>query len=174
MEKTSLTYNSDMEYLLNPLINCKMPEQNISKKDIKFYRKRIINLVKNLLYKKENNDEILDNVLLNSFKDFTQLSIQYFKSVDANDLIQKDYEKINFKIDEEHLSDGEDYNETITKKHVKQVTMDNFVKKINKKNATPIIPFQKKVDIENPELKYKDCKKKDHSREKKEKSMNII
>lgn len=160
MPNHSLTYNSDMEYLLNPLINYKIPEQKISKKDIKFYRKRILNLTKDLLYNK--GSDVTENILLKTYNDYISLSIQHFKSIDAHDILQKEFADISLNLNvESDDSENENYDELIQKKIIKKVTMDKFVKKINKKQDNQIIPFQKKVDIDNPELKYKNCKRKE-------------
>lgn len=160
MEKPNFTYNSDMEYLLNPLIKHTQTNKELSKKDIKFYRKRIIQLTRNLLYKKDS--DILDNILLKHFNDFTFLCIEYFKNMDANDLLQKEFADINLNLEEEFSDTSQDdinYDNQIIKKNTKKITMDQFINKTPKSKPI-ILPIKKTINLDDPKLKMKDCKEK--------------
>lgn len=161
MEKPSLTYNSDIEYLLNPLISYKNNNhKKILKSDIKFYRKRILGLTKDILYNKETICG--DTLIHSSFNDYLFICIQYFKSLDTNDIIQNDMSFNVIKDDDVNVD--EDFDDLIKKKSFKKITMDNFINK-KKPQEIKVLPMKKKVDITDPELKKKGVKIKNTNQE---------
>lgn len=123
----------------------------INKKDKKFYRKRILNLTRELLLTKkdkdigqsnetnetkETNETIDDNKindfidftinpdLLNAFNNYVKACIQNFKTIDKNDIIQEDYKDINI-----NLLNDLDISETLQHDHNIQ---DHYIIENNK------------------------------------------
>jgi hypothetical protein len=154
-------------------LNCmirKKPVKNTvlkaSSKDIKFYRKRIMNLLKQYLNNELPTDLFMDTE--KSIHSFVLNSIHYFQMIDKSELYQKDYLDLEEEY-EEKIEDIKTYipfqEEEIVvpyieKKEVK--TMDFYVKRNKIKEEEPFfIPIQKKVNIKSKELKKKGiCKKK--------------
>ena len=86
------------EITLDCLMNKEQYNKYISKKnlkretikDIKFYRKRIYYLTKEMLLSKEQTMPVLPEVK-NAFDNYVKTCINYFKVIDRNDIIQEDY-----------------------------------------------------------------------------------
>ena len=68
-------------------------DRTVKRSDKKFYRKRIYNLTKELLLSKEEPPNLFPDVK-RAFDHFVNTCVQYFKSIDNNDIIQADYESI--------------------------------------------------------------------------------
>ena len=139
-----------------------------SKKDKKFYKKRIYDLTKSLL----NNElpPVIFPEVLCAFDNYVKTCIKYFKVLDTTDIIQEDY----IGMDEEHELD-DDENEIIENvqdnSHDKlmmrsiKITEPNALEKlvkrtITKKEVEPIIPQQKDINLKDPILKNKGIRKK--------------
>ena len=79
-----------LEYLMNPIYNIELKKSNsINKnysKEIKFYKKRILRMFKNML-KGESTDENIKH----AYDNYIKLLIEHFKMIDTNDIIQKEY-----------------------------------------------------------------------------------
>lgn len=169
-----------IEYLLNGSLN-KM-NQSVSKatslKNKKFYRKRLIQLTKDLLTENENENEKADyhQDIYRSFYQYINTSIDYFQTIDRNDIIQEDYKDLEkeFSVEGEVEDDlfpefnDLEYNETLEQanKHMmrqinmKNYTLDGLVKRTVIKKEEPILPKKKKINLKDPELKNKGvCKK---------------
>ena len=155
----------DIEYLINPIMLDKLNKikKNNNNKDVRFYKKRILHLIKNLLNDKEEN---INNMLLESYENFINNAIYHFKMVDTKDILQKEYEAIN-KINKtktnnrnntilnqqkvldnanELVINGNQYNKAITIPQCFPI----------KQNKTAVItPYKKKVNLKDPELKTK-------------------
>lgn len=162
----------------------KIKNLTISKKDKKFYKKRILNISTKIL---ENDEpENINNDIIFAFNSFIKLLIQDFKMIDKNDIYQDDYKDFNFDFDNyKNDNDIIDINETdnineiqnnknneiknlnYTKyKNNKNFNLDNFVLIINKeknKNNEEInsivIPKKRIANIKNPLLKNKGLSK---------------
>ena len=146
----------------------KQREKQINKEDLKFYRKRILNLFKDIISNNFSGD--LSPDVKYAYDSFIKTSIDYFKVVDNNDLLQEEYKNIKF--DEEQLNNLTEEN-TINSKSCSEAdnlmmrlvkmdlpTLDKYVKKTNnKKNEEIFLPKSREVDITNPELKNKGIKK---------------
>jgi hypothetical protein len=164
------------EVTIDCLVNKELFHKNIvnkkkivNKKDKKFYRKRIFNLVKELLTKKEDDTDI--NYLLPdvkyAFDNFMNSCIHYFKSLDNNDLIQESYKDMNninnmnnineFENDiQEEIMNQEEANNLLMKKIiVKKPTLDKFIKKNQKPIPSIEIPKQKEINLKDPQLRIK-------------------
>ena len=93
------------EYLTNNMDNVIRNKCVIvKKKDKKFYRKRILALTKNLL---SNDETDVPSEIERYFKEYIGSCIDYFKTVDNNDLRQDEYRYMDEDKDEDKLTNGE-------------------------------------------------------------------
>jgi hypothetical protein len=185
------TKHATLEYLTNPLyytILAKQKNENMEMKknfkiETKFYRKRIIALVKDML---KDSTIKPTNSIRKIHDEYIYCLINYFKTQDRTDILQTQY--LNEpNIDDDVLDDtlddtlddalGENLgseknelnelninnaNQGMMRKIVTMTTLDNFV--INNseqnKNDKKIIPIQKEVNLKCPTLKTKGIKNK--------------
>jgi hypothetical protein len=170
---------ASLTYLTNPLYQQIIKQQKeiksaSNKSDIKFYRKRIASLTKEML-----KGEIPDNEYIKSiYETYVNGLIKYFKMVDTSDIIQKQYGDDD---DDEIIQKTEDnihddlINVCVKEVSVKEVsvndilmrkisgpsTLDNFV--IKTQHSTPdtrIIPIMLDIDLKEPSLRKKGVKDK--------------
>ena len=148
-------------------------------KEMKFYRKRIYDLVKRLLISKEDRESVTPDVNY-AFSNFVKTSINYFKIIDKQDILQKDYEELEaaannnktfIEDDEEELNNYDTYimkKITIPHDKLKMTSMDNFVirKQAEEIEETIIYPQKREFNLKDESLKNKGIKKKD-TKEKK-------
>jgi len=135
------------------------------KKDKKFYKKRIVEIVRDLCKVEETQTQPqYNNDILFAFEHFSKTCIQYFKQIDKRDILQEEYDNIaldialdNCPIDPyDHLK-----TDTIMMQPMKRVTLlDTFVKRIVKKKPTFVVPQQRHVHLTDPLLKNKGIGKK--------------
>jgi hypothetical protein len=141
--------------------------KKINKKDKKFYRRRILNLTKELLSKDESEIVVSPDIKY-AFDNLVKTCVHYFKILDRNDIIQKDYNETYDEIKEEkEISESEQFlkeeNEKLLMRSVKMSnhSLDNFIKiKMTKKVEELIIPQQKEINLKDPILKIKGITKK--------------
>ena len=143
----------------------------INRNDKKFYRRRILNLTKDLL-SKEESEIIVSPDIKYAFDNLVKTCIHYFKILDRNDIIQEDYNNFNKGIDDEIKEEKEisetdkflkEENEKLLMRSVKlsNHSLDNFIKiKMTKKVEELIIPQQKEINLKDPILKNKGITKK--------------
>jgi len=181
---------ASLTYLTNPLYQKILKkksqkntdkESDTSKSDIKFYRKRISSLTKEML-----KGDIPDNTLIKSiYETYVNGLIKYFKIMDTTDIIQKQYDNDNIDDNIDNNNDNNDNNDNDnveSELNLKEInmssllkpynvnTLDNFVvKQQNETNDTKVIPIILEVDLKEPSLKRKGIKDKD----KKEKVKNV-
>ena len=152
------------------------------KRDLKFYRKRIILITKDL-FKNELKD---DDVALNgAFKMYMKACISYLKFEDQSETIQKCYVCMGIvageptaqqcicknKLDALNAFELNKANELCFKpKEVKKLTLDTYViKKSSSQKKEPVVfPQQFKFNPKDPSFKHKGLKKQN----KKEKPSN--
>jgi len=169
---------ASLTYLTNPLYQQVLKQQtqhtvHNSKSDIKFYRKRITALTKDML-----KGEIPDNSYIKTiYETYVNGLIKYFKMVDTSDIIQQQYVNADDTTDEltheerkktEDTTDGITHNHneipidnTLMRKYAGVSTLDNFViKQPNETKETRIIPLIIDVDLKEPSLKKKGVKEK--------------
>lgn len=164
----------NLEYLINKQYNTKIDktEPQINRSDKRFYRKRIINMVRNLLMN-ETNDIPQD--IQRSFNYYIKQSIEYFKLIDLTDTIQETHTIYDtttngddnsletlFSIIEPESIPETDINHIIMKSpKIKENTLDTFIKRNKCVENTNVFPSQKIINLKNPAFKNKGiCKKK--------------
>jgi len=139
----------------------KQREKQINKQDLQFYRKRIFNLFKEII--SNNSPEDLSPDVKYAYDTFIKSSIDYFKVIDNNDLLQEEYKDMKFPpdISSEPISDSKEADKLLMRSVKMDVpTLDKYVKRTSHKKETNIVlPRQREVDIMNPELKDKGLKK---------------
>jgi len=146
--------------------------KSLNNHDIRFYRKRIYNLFKELLVSKEEPPDLLPDVKLN-YDNFLYSCINYFRTIDNNDLIQSEYKDINNSYDildniphdnTNFIRENSDDADKLLMRSIKiqgESTLDKYVKKTSTaKKEEIIMPIQKVINLEDPELKNKGIKKK--------------
>lgn len=165
-----------LDCLINKDIYIKMQKQNTinktNKKDKKFYRKRILNLSKDLLLKKDNDYDEINPDIKSSFDNFIKTCIHYFKIIDRNDILQEDFKNFDDIIEtNDFITNGvskNDYNsENDNKLFMRSVKMktglENFVTiKSTKKEDEMILPKIKDINLEEPTLRNKGIIKKEN------------
>ena len=147
--------------------------KKINKKDKKFYRRRILNLTKELLSKDESEIVVSPDIKY-AFDNLVKTCVHYFKILDRNDIIQKDYNIFDEEIKEKkELCETEQFlkeeNEKLLMRSVKMNSrpLDNFIKiKMTKQPEELIIPQQKEINLKDPILKHKGINKKDLNKKK--------
>ena len=159
-----------IDYLLNKdLINNYLKNKEAkkeNKEEIKFYKKRIYNLFKEII-----TDNSPDNLLPDvkyAYNNFLNASISYFKTIDNNDIIQSEYKNMDFshEIGTDILNDISGNIVDADKLLMRSVkmdvpTLDKYVTRIKTKKKEELIILPKKIDINlnDPELKNKGLKK---------------
>ena len=130
-------------------------------KDMQFYRKRIVQITKDLIRNKEKNEDIK-----RVFKIYSQELIRHFKFTDKKDIIQEDYQnlgennkkrvKVDFELEEQNKL-------MMREKNGKEKsTIESYidVKIKNKKTYKPYIPQKKIINITMDDLQNKGVKNK--------------
>lgn len=130
-----------------------------------FYRKRILQLVKDIIKGEKVNDNLID-----SFTNFSKNAIQHFSFVDKADIIQQQHdleeqERINtqsnshpMRLPPIHESEEKRFgNQLLYKEKVAPLTkkIDDFVVRKSEKIQTHIIPKQREYDLKDEHLRYK-------------------
>jgi hypothetical protein len=164
-----------LEYLVNKQYN----KNNISsqyqckpirKKEQRFYKKRIINITRELLMATETDEFETTDDIKHAFNTYIKTCVEYFKTTDMSDILQEDY-----KNDTENLlaTDANDDTECPensflvedTKRMMKRMereknTLDTFVTNLSQENGeTVITTMQKKINIKDPILRNKGIRK---------------
>ena len=126
----------NLKYLLNPLkVKVNETSQNNLERDIKFYRKRI-----NLLTKNMGKGEYPNNFIKSLYFSYASQIIYYFKSLDQKDIIQQEYFDLSINKFLSNNSDDnvidnifdESFNHIVFKnknKNKNNYNLNNFVKK---------------------------------------------
>ena len=161
------TNDIDLLYFSNTYGLKKIAEKEEQKKDIinkedkKFYKKRIIQLTKDLLKGKCDN-----NIINASFNAYIKTAIEHFKFIDKKEIIQEEYKDLEKKKKTNNkIGDFKSINsDKLIMKEVKNKTNDNIknfaVVKNKKKKDKMKTPTQKKIDLKTDKLKNKGVKKK--------------
>ena len=161
--KIDLMYftNSSARRMMDEKEKEKEKQNKIDKKDVKFYRKRILQLTKDLLRGGKSS-----NIINESFNAFVETAIKSFKFQDEAEILQKEFEDLEEKKKaskgkKEFVSLESDKLMMKDLKNKKNDTIKNFaVVKTKKKKEKIKTPTQKKIDLKTEELKNKGVKKK--------------
>jgi|UniRef100_A0A6C0IMU2 hypothetical protein len=157
----------------NMINSSEVKKENL--KEIKFYRKRIYDLAKRLLISKEDREIVTPDVNY-AFSNFVKTSISYFKLIDKEEILQKDYEE--FQEQETNINEKQEelknYDACIMKQismpeeKSKMTSMDNFVirKQSEEIEESIIYPQKREFNLKDESFKNKGIKKKE-SKEKK-------
>jgi hypothetical protein len=153
--------------MFNNHIRSKKSKQ-LNKEDIKFYKKRIFNLFREIISGKSPEDLLPD--VKYAYDSFLNSAIHYFKTIDNNDLIQSEYNDLEPSHDIccENLSDislntTNSEADKLLMRSIKNdiYTLDKYVTKtIIKKNDETIMPKQKEINLKDEIFKIKGLKKK--------------
>ena len=139
------------------------------RKDKKFYRRRILNLTKEMLINNYSNDVLPD--VREAFDKYVKTCIGYFKIKDELDIIQNDCYIENLldeittnKLDADDIVSPEEANKLMMRSiKINQLPLDSFVKI---KQVIPtkevILPQQKDINLQDPSLKKKGIYKKNN------------
>ena len=187
--------NASLAFFSNPVylgkINKKMTndtKNKNNKNDIKFYRKRLISLFKELLKDEYPNPTI---ELKKAYDEFVIKSIHYFQITDKTDIIQEQHQhqhqqeqehqhqhQHQHQQEQEHQQEQQgdknepspedtltlsEANETMMKKTVNVASLDNYVINLHRDmsaNGLRIIPMKMDIDLKTHDLKTKGVKAK--------------
>ena len=174
-----LIHQITVDCLINKEVYLKMQKSNlihsVNKKEKKFYRKRVLNLTRELLLKKDTSYNEINPDIKNSFDNFVKTCIHYFKTIDRNDIIQEDFK--NFDDDDDDDNDNEKCTDTTNsngynsendnKLFMRSIKikngLENFVTiKSFKKPDEMILPKIKDINLEEPTLRNKGIIKKEN------------
>ena len=138
-----------------------------NKKDKKFYRRRILNLTREMLLNNYENDLLMD--VREAFDLYVKSCIGYFKLKDETEIIQEEYnidslldEITQSELDADDIVSPEEANKLMMRSiTINKRPLDNFVKiKYLKVKEDIIIPKQKEINLQDPSLKKKGIPKK--------------
>ncbi len=138
--------------------------QLYSKKDYRFYKKRILQLVKDIMRK--NNKE---TNLVNAFDNFIKISIEHLKFIDKSEILQQDlsnhYLIMERSTTQPNIMESSN-NLLFSKCKVKGGKIEDSIPLIIKRKAQklPFIPSQKNLNLNDPKYKTKGITKYDKLR----------
>ena len=157
----------ELEYLMNPGMYEKWMKKNEKKikvsdlkSDVKFYKKRIIQLTKDMM-----KDQHITNSVNKAYNEYMKSCVAYLRFLDTKDILQEEYKGIPEQLDlSDDDVDGDPNNNLINPSYLhKQNKIEDYidVKKISNvpKNET-YLPEKKNLKLKDPELKKKGIKKK--------------
>ena len=137
-------YKTQIKNKTNLINNKKL----INKEENKIYRKRIFNLFKDII--NNNLPEELPQDIIYAYEIFIKSTIQYFKTIDNNNIIQSEYKDIED--ESESVQDTSSNILNVDKLMMRSIkinnfTLDKYVKRKNtKKEEEFIIPKQKEIN----------------------------
>ena len=132
-----------LEFLMNKKLydrmGLKSKQSAVERKERRVYRKRIIALTCQMLLNKDDNFQIENEDVVNSFRQYTKNCIQFFKATDENDLYQKELETIQEQQEDEHLYLDEtivsEDDATLDKTNVDKTNVDKTNVNVDKTNV---------------------------------------
>jgi len=148
---------TELGFLMNPSLYKKYikKEQPMSKEEVKFYRRRILQLSRNMF-----KDNKYPQSLRDAFEDYIKIAIEYFKTDDIKDIIQEEYDHLEIKDDPDFKSMDNSLEEATRKIfNVPPKTIKDFVN-IIRTTKTSVLPEKKTIELSDPKLKMKGVKKK--------------
>jgi hypothetical protein len=164
IRKLNKTNKDTLTYLTNPSYYNNVSSDTVSllnrkykNSDIKFYRKRIISITKDMLQGKFENNNIKS-----IYYNYIDSIIEYFVTSDEVDILQEDYIDISINNTINIIDNNLDNLDNLLIKELPIInnTLDNFVIRNNKVEETQFIPQKKIIDLKSISLKTKGIKKK--------------
>ena len=191
MEITTLADNASLTFFSNPIYYGMLERKKLCKKDnseaVKFYRKRIVSLFKDIL---KAPDQIFTNEIKEFHTLFVNSAIRHFEMLDKKDIIQGQHAEGTVEAEgtvacddtisdnavacDDTISDNtvagddtigicstiDEANDKMMRKIVTVANLDNYViKQDNSTNEIRIIPVKIDIDLKTPDLKTKGVKK---------------
>lgn len=149
----------DLLYLTNGRMRNRIEnlDNGVSKEDLKFYRKRILQQTKNYL-----REGRLDSSVDKAFDNFADRLIEYYKFIDKKEQIQSEYKEMK-EPKKKKVKDIDMLEET--KKMMKEVeppvkTIKDFITVVAEKpKKKRVIPKLKEFNLKKDELRIKGLKK---------------
>ena len=167
--------SATLAFFSNPLYLTMIQKKNIvgeedNNNDVKFYRKRIISLFKDILKGEESTRDLKE-----MHTKFVKTAIKYFEMVDKRDIIQAMNQHNNDVLDNSFGDDllantisVSEANEHMMRKTINVSNLDNYV--ITNQdfiaNDVRIIPVKMDIDLKDPALKTKGVKVKINTKKK--------
>lgn len=155
--------------LYNSQVRGKRAKQ-INKEEHRFYRKRTLNLFKEMINK--NSPENLFPDVNYAYDNFVNAAVNYFKTIDNSDIIQAEYASLDSLADKQespllpvdcsaNLANSLDADLCLMRSiKMETPTLDKYVIRTKtKKKAGIILPQQKDINLHDPGLKTKGLKK---------------
>ena len=176
--------SATLEFFTNPMYLSTLKRKNIYKEEldvcekIKFYKKRIISLFKDIL---KGDEKPPTNEIKEMHNIYVRTIIKYFEQVDKKDIIQSqhliennEYNEINEnnkspedilnEIVCENLETIDEANDIMMRKKIEIPNLNNYVISVNDKdvsgNNVRIIPHIIDINLNTPDLKTKGVKPK--------------
>ena len=177
-EKMNIADNASLAFFTNPvylniLQRKKLCDIKDNTEELKFYRKRIVALFKDLLKEPSENREIKEIHTM-----FVNAAIRYFEVTDKKDIIQEqhtegkhtegkhtegqhqsEFNPLNGGpgVSTEELFTIDEANDAMMRKTITVANLDNYVimKQDNSANETRIIPIKIDIDLKTDGLKTK-------------------
>ena len=170
--------NASLNFFSNPLYLSKINRKLLinktdNKSNIKFYRKRITYLFKDIIKDGEAPTEELKEM----FNRFVNTAINYFEIIDRKDIIQSVHHTMNENVtsdinDINDINDIDDYdlidtenltidkaNDLMMKKTLQVASLSNYViSKHDNSNEVRIVPLKLEINLKTPDLKIKGVK----------------
>ena len=134
----------------------------------RFYRKRIVNITKELL--KKNNNVNVNDVLKHSFQEYIKNCIEYFKDEDRTDALQQQHgiiqkaetSNVNRSIYPIKEENDKNIDKVMFNKRTKPKKITDFInikkKSLVEKKEVPI-PKQMNINLKDPKLRKKGLRK---------------
>jgi|LauGreDrversion4_2_1035121.scaffolds.fasta_scaffold17714_4 hypothetical protein len=154
--------------LYNSQVRGKRAKQ-LNKEEQRFYRKRTLNLFKEMINK--NSPENLFPDVKYAYDNFVNAAVNYFKTIDNSDIIQAEYAGLDSPADKTDPMQVADCSANLASSidadlcmmrsiKIETPTLDKYVIRTKtKKKSEILLPQQKDINLHNPELKTKGLKK---------------
>ena len=169
----TLQYLTNKEFVNQTQKHLQAKTFKVKPKEKKFYKKRILALTKSLIYETEPEDpsmklETLPPEIPNLLTGYVKKTIEYFKTLDKTDILQKEYDDISIpNIESKNINPNDKTTtEDTDKDFLKSMrynttnTLDNFVQKTIVSKEKSDYPRKKNVNLSDPSLKNKGLGKK--------------
>ena len=186
-QKMTIADNASLTFFTNPLYLNILQRKNIcnvknNTEEIKFYRKRIVSLFKDMM--KETDEVNVNKEIKEIHTMFVNATIRYFEVTDKKDIIQGQHQIGNANISNANISNANisnaidetlspedilntlgdsdlltinEANDIMMRKNIAVASLDNYVisKQDNSVNETRIIPIKMNIDLKTNDLKFK-------------------